>query len=313
MPELVPPGWIKMQYQNPAETFLSAYFAATQVNAKRQQMENAMAKLGLENERINLQRDLGEKRLEFQIESAERRAQIAEGTLGIRREHEAFSEDKFNSTVQDMSGLGQDIASMKSKPGDPSYISELNDIYSRHPMAEMHPSGRQFLKTSQTIHNKAIDSNKRSIDSDEKALNNELKADRIPTRILNNPQIWEDKWVDKNDKLVPEGTKGATKKTFFSVGIKDELDPKVVGGIKKVTDYTTVPRSKLEQYQKRYQDIQQRRGMLPEQVSDSSTGVTPTVSSSSKTVRIVTPDGRTGVIPTEKLQDAIDRGAKQLQ
>ncbi len=40
--------------RNPAETFLSAYMLATQINAKKQQMQNAIAKLGLENEALNI-------------------------------------------------------------------------------------------------------------------------------------------------------------------------------------------------------------------------------------------------------------------
>lgn len=310
MPELVPPGWVKMQYQNPAETFLSAYFQATQVNSKRQQMENAMAKLGLENERINLQRDLGEQRLGFQMNSAERRAQIAEGTLQIRQADEQFKQDKFNSQVDDLSALHQDLGNLESKPGDPNYPSDLNNVFAKHSSAEMSPSGRQVLRFQQNKHNSSVDTNRRAIKSDEDLLNRDLKNDNIPMDALNNPEQWQDQYVDKSGKLVDPNTPGATytKKKFIPRGVKEIPDVKTPGGKKTVADFATIPESKLKQYQSRYQDLQKRKMTLPDQITDTSTGVVPTRSASPDKVKMKHPNGTIGMVPSSQVDEAVSQG-----
>lgn len=78
---MVAPGWTKFDYQNPAETFLSAYMAMTQVNSKRQQLENQMQRLQLENERINNQRDLGEAKLGLQMQGMGLKSQLDEAKI----------------------------------------------------------------------------------------------------------------------------------------------------------------------------------------------------------------------------------------
>lgn len=111
---MVAPGWTKLDYQNPAETFLSAYFTATQVNAKRQQMEAQLQRMGLENERINMQRDLSEQKIGLQMQGLEN-AKTRQETMSAIAQQRADQEGEHYKNLYDVGSEANRVKDERTK------------------------------------------------------------------------------------------------------------------------------------------------------------------------------------------------------
>ncbi len=97
---MVPPGWTKFDYQNPAETFLSAYQMMTNINAKKQRLTDELSRLALQNKALEMRGDQNDAMNSLKLKGLENSATANETRFAIQQQRADQEAERYRNLYE---------------------------------------------------------------------------------------------------------------------------------------------------------------------------------------------------------------------
>lgn len=197
---------------NPLSGFLNAVALGVEMNRKRQDMETKMARLAMENEKINLQRETAEARLGMGLERLQMQernnlsmAGYRDASLALRQQLGLNKMNTLMDVTQDASGLEKDLNSIpKDILGTPEWEAKAVLARDGHEMALQDPRGQRIWNDYTQMHFKAAEERKKTQAQVQKNLEMSRKLAGITPYEASQPiDVWG---YNPPDEKFPQGS-----------------------------------------------------------------------------------------------------------
>lgn len=134
-PPWIEPGQVKLQ--DVGAGLISAFALGVEQNRKRQQLENALAKISLENQRLEMQNEWKDKEYQYKYDALQVRDMYNQAALGLKEQNLGVMRDRLSqaqelgSEALILKSLHEENAVQKaseSLDGGASYFQAVNEI-----------------------------------------------------------------------------------------------------------------------------------------------------------------------------------------
>jgi hypothetical protein len=249
------------------------------INRQRREFE---AKL----QEMQIRMALQEQKFNFDAFQKDRMYSLAQSRLEDREQeinslvrHRQHQDDMRDAEESDYQSFESAVGGMTSKPGDPGFESEFHKIKADHFRGASSKAGIASSRSIESVHNKAINSAKSSLRSDQSAFKQELEMSGVKGEDgkatydpFLNPQRWQDAY-----NVRPDGSYEYTgEKMYPTYQTADPSDPTKT---KTIQHWVTARPEKVEEWNRKYKSLEERSNAIPDQITDRDTGVYPTTPS----------------------------------
>lgn len=168
--DLEEPGWpvLKSGSPPPGQTFANAFYAATEVNRKKQMLENQLIKMQQSMALQEQKHDLDLSKFEWQqkyqsanlqrmYDNMQQREYLQQKGFEFRDHENEIKTAHKDATYANASQLGDELAAVSQKYpiGSQGFTNEMNYVLTKHASTLATPEGQRIYKTFQSEHTAA--------------------------------------------------------------------------------------------------------------------------------------------------------------
>lgn len=286
MPEYGPyeqPGWPStLPYFKPAETFRNAFAIGSEINRRKQQLENQMMAMSLRAQQNEIMNELRVADFQRKLEQGDQRLEMAQQAMNLKDTIFQWKQQKDKDTMDDIGNLAQGLGEISLDPADPGRPNAIMDVISRN--ARGAKAAPFLVKDAFGNYNMATRAVRNKFSADYNDFIKEVKnsAGRGQITDLNliyNLDQWKPQWKDKHGNTIapPADEKAARAQGSYPTGSSFTKVPSSVPNAEGI--WVTIPTKKLTDLNQRLKELDQRHSKLPDQVNNEYATAVPTGSS----------------------------------
>lgn len=314
MPEYGPyeqPGWpTSLPYFKPAETFRNAFGMASEINRRKQQLENQMMAMSLRAQQNEITNELRVADFKRKLDQGDQRLEMAQQAMNLRETIHQDALNKDREKFDQIGNLTEGLAATRRLPLDQQENAAYSVIASNSAGAKAAP----FLvkNTFGEIHNEVRGVRKQwSSDYNElvKQVTDTIGLGQLKSlNLIYNLDQWKPQWKSKSTgQTVGEPVTEAQKQDYEKTGKWTTLIPSGVPNQPPVA--VTYPASLITNFNRRIKDLDARKSKLPTPpaANDYFTPPAGTGENDSGTVTIRASDGKQWKVPASAIPQVKQR------
>jgi len=249
-------------------TFVNAFAIGSEINRRKQQLENQMAAMALRQQQNEITNQLRESEFERKLDQGNQRLEMAQAGQNLRDSIFNWKVAKDQETMDDISGAAQGLGAINLDAADPKRPSAIWDVIQHNARAaKAMPSlfkdaFNNYNTAARTVQSK-YDHDYRDFIQDVK--NTVGKGQITDLNLIYNLDQWKSQWRNKEGQNIDPAT-ADPKKGDYKTGNVFATIPSSIPGAPSI--FVTLPAQQITDLHKRMIDLSNRRRNIPSQVSN---------------------------------------------
>jgi hypothetical protein len=255
VPNLTEPGWPKLE--NVGAEIVAAAAKGAEINGRSRQLERQLLALELADKNKTIEHGIAMERMSLTADIAQKNALLREMDIKSLMSERDYKQRKYYDSINDLGNYSAELAELDKN--DPNWWNNALNVASKHPEGFNTPAGRRLIQSNASDFNKKTASEANAAYAEQRAVERDIKSldwQGFPatSKPFDMPDMWQTqtKLDPATGKQVPTGNK------FFPLG-QDRTGQ---------TYYLTLPETKYNEYQKRWNHSQDRLNKVGQQITD---------------------------------------------